>query len=93
MSERHTRTGHLANDLHNGTCYVPSMGWVGSVMPPGRHRREALMRSGRVRFHEGQWYRGIENRPIEPRHARTCDMWHHQGGGPDRDCWACMATT
>lgn len=39
MSARHTRTGYMANDLHNGTCYVPSMGWVGSVMPPGRHRQ------------------------------------------------------
>jgi hypothetical protein len=38
MSARHTRSGALANDLHNGTCLVPSMGWVGSVMPPGRHR-------------------------------------------------------
>ena len=39
MSVRHTRTGALANQLHDGTCLVPSMGWFGSIMPGGRHRR------------------------------------------------------
>lgn len=38
MSARHTRSGPLANDLHNGTCLVPSMGWFQNPRPPGQHR-------------------------------------------------------
>lgn len=51
MSARHSRTGAIANDLHNGTCYVPSMGWIDNKVPSvigpagypsyrGRHRCE-----------------------------------------------------
>lgn len=34
---RHTRTGHLANQLHDGTLFVGGE-WYQSARPPGRHR-------------------------------------------------------
>ena len=43
MSARHTRTGALANELFDGTCYVPRRGWIGSVSPGGRHRGDEIL--------------------------------------------------
>ena len=38
---RHARDPELDPlGLHVGSALVPSMGWVGSVMPGGRHRAE-----------------------------------------------------
>ena len=42
MSLRHTRPQQMDPfGLNDGSALVPSMGWVGSVMPGGRHRRRA----------------------------------------------------
>jgi hypothetical protein len=40
MSARHTRTGHIANDLHKGTLFVTGLEpyWFANIGTTGRHR-------------------------------------------------------
>jgi hypothetical protein len=41
MSVRHTRTGPIANQLHDGTLFVPGLEpcWFANTGQRGRHRR------------------------------------------------------
>jgi len=62
MSARHTRDPEIDGGLMDGMALVPSMGWVGSVMPAGRHRsvmHERLLYPGEreLVLLFGRWYR------------------------------------